>query len=550
MKLLIRSTSFLMNDISYWSNLKKYNLKFAKYNNIFQLDGVKNNPSFDVTILFLQDLIENLNEENNEKRINKLLKLIEKKIVLQKETNHIFFISSYSYLNVINSLKFNDINNINKNYLLKSLYNFSKKYQNIFVVNLDDVFSLNGLKNSFDNRNFSMLRCRLSLEGISILATKIEEVISSFIKPKKKVLLLDCDNTLWGGVVGEEGPEKIQLGQDGIGLAFSNFQKAIKKLKNSGIILSILSKNNEKDIKNIFKTHKGMILKDKDITSYKVNWNEKSDNIKNLSKELSLDPNSFVFWDDNPIEREKVKSNFPSIDVIFPDKETANWSKQILEYAGFSKYSITEDDLKKTQQYKSRSIFLDSKYNAKNEVLFLKKLKIKPKLIKIDKSNIDRAAQLSNKTNQFNFNSKRLNLSDFIVTKNQYNYLLRLKDDLGDHGYVGLISFKIAKNLMLVDQLVLSCRILGRYSEYWLLNQIKKIAKSKKVKTLIFEFIKTDKNQVTYKFIKDNDFENLKKKEISNLNLKKIFKKFLNKKNSELLNLKLGCKIKHLEIYE
>jgi len=550
MKLLIRSTSFLMNDISYWNNLKRYNLKFAKYNNIFQLDGIKNNPPFDITILFLQDFIENFNGENNKKKINKLSKLIERKISLQKETNHIFFVSSYSYVNVINSLKFNDINNINRNFLLKSLYNFSKKYQNIFVVNLDDVFSLNGLKNCFDNRNFSMLRCRLSLEGISILATKIEEVINSFIKPKKKVLLLDCDNTLWGGVVGEEGPEKIQLGQDGIGLAFLNFQKAIKKLKDSGIILSILSKNNEKDIKNIFKTHKGMILKDKDITSYKVNWNEKSDNIKNLSKELSLDPNSFVFWDDNPIEREKVKSNFPNIDVIFPDKEISNWSKQLMEYAGFSKYSITEDDLKKTQQYKSRSIFIDSKSNAKNEALFLKKLKIKPKLIKIDRSNIDRAVQLSNKTNQFNFNSKRLNLSDFIKTKNHYNYLLRLKDDLGDHGYIGLISFKISKNLMLVDQLVLSCRILGRYSEYWLLNQIKKIAKSKKVKNLIFEFIKTDKNQVACKFIEDNDFENLKKKEISNLNLKKIFKKFLNKKKSELLNLKLDCKIKYLGIYE
>ena len=120
--------------------------------------------------------------------------------------------------------------------------------------------------------------------------------------------MVDCDNTIWGGVLAEDGMENIQVGQDGIGAAYSDFQKTIMKIKNSGILIILVSKNNKSDVENVLKNHQSMILRKKDITAMKVNWNEKSDNIKQLSKDLSLGLNSFVFWDDNPIEREKVRT--------------------------------------------------------------------------------------------------------------------------------------------------------------------------------------------------------------------------------------------------
>ena len=137
------------------------------------------------------------------------------------------------------------------------------------------------------------------------MTTTIRNVIEGFIFPRKKVLLLDCDNTLWGGVLAEDGSKKIKLGEDGEGLAFTDFQRAIKKIKETGILLAILSKNNEKDVKKIFRHNAKMVLKEDDISSFKVNWVEKSKNIKDLSKDLSLNADSFIFWDDNPIEREK-----------------------------------------------------------------------------------------------------------------------------------------------------------------------------------------------------------------------------------------------------
>ena len=129
----------------------------------------------------------------------------------------------------------------------------------------------------------------------------------SLQKNKKKVLLLDCDNTLWGGVVGEDGYNKVLLGNEGIGLIYKNFQKVIKKLINYGVLIVLVSKNNESDVLEILRKNKNMILKEKDITAMKVNWKEKSKNILELSKELNLGTDSFVFWDDNPIERKKLK---------------------------------------------------------------------------------------------------------------------------------------------------------------------------------------------------------------------------------------------------
>jgi len=554
MKILIRSTSFLMQKTNYWNNLSQFKIDFGEYGNLFNLHQSKKEFNFEISVIFLQDIIDHYHNEPKEvlkekHKINKILDLIKKKIKFQKNINHVFFISGYVYSNTINTLKYESSYEKIVNFFFKSLYEISKNCQNIYVVNLDSVFADQGLKNCFDNRNYSTLRCRLSIGGIKILTKKIKETIESLTTPRKKVLLLDCDNTLWGGVLSEDGMENIKLGQDGIGLAFIEFQKAIKKIKKTGVILVLLSKNNEKDVKNLFKNHKAMILKDKDITSYKVNWKEKSNNIIKISQELFLNINSFVFWDDNPVEREKVRRNFENIEVIEPDEEVSNWSKQLLEYKGFSKHFIVKEDIKKTDQYRSRNSFLDSKSNSKNEISFLKKLKIKPKLVKLNKSNLSRAAQLSAKTNQFNFNSKRLNqtyLSE--AKKNSSCYLIRLKDDFGDHGYISLIYLKKGKNFLFVDQFLISCRILGRYVENWILNKVKKISKKQKIKNLIFEFIKTDNNQVAENFIKNNNFKILQKKSLDTRCQKEIYR-LLSSKKSKLLILPLDSKIKHLEIY-
>ena len=149
-----------------------------------------------------------------------------------------------------------------------------------------------------------MFRCRLSTLGIEIISEKLKEIIIKFNTTSKKVLLLDCDNTIWGGVIAEDGIENIKIGQDGEGSIFVDFQKAIKKIKDSGVLISLVSKNNKSDVENVLKNHDSMILKKKDIAIMKIDWNDKAENIKKIAKELSLNLNSFIYWDDNPLERE------------------------------------------------------------------------------------------------------------------------------------------------------------------------------------------------------------------------------------------------------
>ena len=150
-------------------------------------------------------------------------------------------------------------------------------------------------------------------------------------------------------------------------MAYLEFQKAIIKVKNRGIILVLASKNDVDDVKNVLRHHQSMVIKEKDITSYKVNWNEKFKNIYELSKELFLGLNSFVFWDDNPIERKKVKLNLRDVEVVEPNEDISQWAKQLLELPSLSKFKVSKDDLNKTAQYKNRQKFLDKRENLKTK---------------------------------------------------------------------------------------------------------------------------------------------------------------------------------------
>ena len=556
MKIEIKSTSYLLPSNTSWNSFKKNNkLIFSKYNNIFSNPKFNDKIQCEIFVLFLKDIIDyykvlknGIKDEN--KKIQLIIKLIKEKISIYKKKNFIISISSYYYLNHLNSSKNKPLEKEIEVFLYKELYNLSRKHANLYILNIDDLFSFHGLKNCFDERNYFLFRCRLSTLGLKLISDKLSELIFRINNTNKKVLLLDCDNTLWGGVIGEDGIEKIQLGQDGVGLAYMEFQKAIKKIQESGIILALVSKNNNDDVINVLEKHKSMILKKKDITAFKINWNEKSQNIRQLSKDLFLGLDSFVFWDDNPIERNKVRNEIGDVEVIEPKKDISYWSKQLLEYSGFSKFQITKEDYVKTKQYKSRGIFLEKKKSSKNEIAYLKKIKIKTKLISVENDNIGRASQLTEKTNQFNFNTKRYKIADIKrLKKNHLCFLVKLSDIYGDHGIVGFFILKKNKETLLVDLFLMSCRIMGRYLENWILNEIKKIAINNKKKNILFEFIPTKKNkELINNFIKSNNLKKIKKKNIEKIEKQNL--KLENKFKTEYYILNTKQKITNLEIYE
>ena len=556
MKIELNSTSFLLPNNENWSHLKKDNeIIFSEYGNINNNENINNKIETEITLFFLPDLFDyfqndKIHYKSQLKKVKNIIKLIKNKIKLT-DKKFIIAVSEYLYNNVINFSKNINFSNKIKFFFIDELYNLSKKYNNLFVVDLDIIFSEYGYKNCLDQRNYYMFRCRLSTFGIEIISKNLKDLTDRIKFTNKKVLLVDCDNTLWGGVLAEDGIENIQIGQDGIGVAFSDFQKAIIKMKNSGILIILVSKNERSDVEKVLKEHQSMILKKKDITTMKVNWNEKSINIKQLSDELSLGLNSFVFWDDNPIEREKVRAQLKDVEVIEPLSDVTSWPKQLLEYKGFSKSIISKEDGTKTKHYKIREKFEQDKHSSRDEINYLKSIKIKPTILKIDKSTINRTMQMCQKTNQFNLRTKKYDTSDILKLNNtNISFLVKLKDSYGDHGIVSFISLKIVNDkFIFIDTFLMSCRILGRYLEFWILNEIKKIAIKRKINHILLEYIPTKRNIVAKNFILKNKFETISKKEAVKYN---IFIKKLKKEsiNSEFYSLSTNKIIPNLQIYE
>ena len=252
------------------------------------------------------------------------------------------------------------------------------------------------------------------------------------------------------------------------------------------------------------------------MLSIKVNWKEKYINLKEISKELNLSLDSMVFWDDNPLERNKIKKFLPEVYVVEPDEQITNWPEQLVNLDIFSKINVTKEDRNKLIQYKIRSKFVNEKKLANDELSYLKSIKLKPKILKLSKDNLSRASQMTQKTNQFNLRTKRYSINDIQKLEKNSNYIIRLvelSDIYGNHGIVGLIILeKIDKNSIFINSFLISCRVFGRYLETWMLYEIKKICEKQKIPKIIGEHLFTQKNlSICKDFFQNHSFKKITK---------------------------------------
>ena len=555
MKINLSSSSFLLEKNNNWNFLEdSKNINFSDYGEIFFKKNKKYSQDYlDIKLFFLPDILdyyENSSYTSDLKKIYKIVSVLEKRLKEDKNAA-VIGISDYLYFNIIESAQKLKKEKKLKFAFLNELYKLSEKFKNLYILDIDEIFSKHGFDRCFDNRNFYLSRCRVSTFGIEILAKDLRKIVNRIQKSNSKVLLLDCDNTLWGGVIAEDGLGKIKIKDDGEGFAFFAFQKAIKKLKESGVLIALLSKNIKEDVVKVFRDHQSMVLSLKDIAYFKINWQEKTSNIIELSKDLDLGLDSFVFWDDNPIEREKVRIKLKDVKVIEPDSDISNWSKQLMEYEGFSKFDVTRNDKNRTTQYHQREKFITGKTKFKSEKDYLKSIKIKTSAIKLDQSSLNRAVQLSQRTNQFNLRTKRYDHEQLLNLKKKYRcFLVSIKDIYGDHGIVSLICLKIVnRKFIFIDTFLMSCRVLGRYLEEWILNEIRKIAKKNNIKTIVAEYVFNKKNKIAKEFLLNNKFKKVKKnffKGDASLLSSMISKN----KKSEVFVFDVNNKIRNLDIYE
>ena len=420
-----------------------------------------------------------------------------------------FNIPSYSPNGIIetkNEFSFHEmIEEINN-----ALRNISKQNNSVYVYDFNNFISKFGEKNIFDYRQFYVGDIQIAFNFIPYLANDLMGYIKPFSSKNKKCIVLDLDNTLWGGIVGEDGFDGIELGHTSNGKAFVDFQKHLLSLWHQGIILAINSKNNYDDAMKVIQEHPNMILREKNFASIQINWNDKAQNLNQIASEINIGTNSMVFFDDDKINQERIKQEFPEVLTIELPKDSSQYSSILKEINDFNVLQRTDEDAKRGEMYAQQRERNELKQSISNIDDFLKQLNIQVKIKKSNEFLIPRISQLTLKTNQFNLTTKRYHEEEIREFTNNKNYEVgcaQVEDKFGDNGITGVYIVDKNEKNWIIDTFLLSCRIMGRGIEDAILSQILKDAKQNGVEEVRAKFIPTEKNKPSENFLSDFGFK-------------------------------------------
>lgn len=384
------------------------------------------------------------------------------------------------------------------------LYALAAHYPALHLLALDQALQGMGLAAAFDNRNYYAARCRLSRQGLMATASALAALWQRIQRPPCKVLALDCDNTLWGGVVGEVGVAGLTLGSDGMGKLYADLQAAARAWAAQGVLLVLLSKNNEADVWQVFAEHPGMVLKREEIVAAAINWQDKAGNLKQLMDELGLGLDSVLFVDDNPLERAAMREALPMVQVLALPAAVTDWPAALASCDALARCSLTADDQHKTAQYRERAAFVSARQQAGDERGFLQRIAMQPGWLALNAGTLARAGQLCAKTNQFNLRLQRHSAADLQQLAAEPGCvagLVTLSDRFGDHGMVGFALARVRGEVAVLDTFLLSCRALGRHLEAWLLAQLVQRLRAQGVRWLLGQYCPGERNQPAADFL-------------------------------------------------
>ena len=410
----------------------------------------------------------------------------------------------------------------------------SQNYPNFYVCDLSSIQNQIGRKAFFSTNIYVTTEIAVSTEALPFVASRTIDIISSLEGKFKKCLILDLDNTLWGGVIGDDGMDGIQLGHGlGIGKAFTEFQEWIRKLKNRGIIICICSKNDEDKAKEPFEKHPEMVLRLNDIAVFMANWETKVDNIRTIQKILNIGFDSMVFIDDNPFERNIIRENIPGITVPELPEDPGLYLEYLYSENLFETTSFSSGDKDRTKQYQVEAKRVNLSKTFDNEDDFLESLNMVSEVSSFNSYNTPRVAQLSQRSNQFNLRTVRYTESDITEMAKDENVIdlsFTLEDKFGDNGLICVVILKrLGADTVFIDTWFMSCRVLKRGMENFVLNTMVDKAKQKGYKRIVGEFIPTAKNGMVenllpslgFSVMADNNKRNIYSLEIDEYKKKK-----------------------------
>jgi FkbH-like protein len=374
-------------------------------------------------------------------------------------------------------------------------------------VHINDVAALaerRGIETWLDERYWHLAKQAVSFDCVPDYCRSLAAVIGAVLGRTRKCLVLDLDNTLWGGVVGDDGLAGIQIGEGGAsGEAFKAFQLYLRQLKDRGVLLAVCSKNDDAIARSAFTDHPDMVLRLDDFVAFKANWAPKSENIRVIAHEIDLPVESFVFVDDNPAEREEVSQALPEVTILDLPDDPAGFVRALDTAHLFEVVSLTSEDLRRTVTYQARRQSLDAMAGATNIPAYLASLEMTASIRPFEPVSFERIAQLVNKTNQFNLTTPRVvpaEIERLAADPRAITRTVRLRDRFADHGLISVFFGRVDGATLQVDAWLMSCRVLGRGVERLLFNDILAAARERGLTRIVGEYRPTDRN----KLVKDH----------------------------------------------
>lgn len=361
----------------------------------------------------------------------------------------------------------------------------------------------------YDRRGDAMRRTAIAPGALPIMAKDLARFVGAMVNPRKKGLVVDLDNTLWGGIVGENGPGGILIGGDYPGNAYQQFQHMLRNLRASGVVLAIASKNNEEDVREAFTTRAAdMAVADEDFSAKQIHWGEKPLSIRAIAEELGIGSDSLVFIDDSPIECGLVNKFAPEVATILMDGDPSGFSEKVLGTGYFDAVALTSEDRQRAHFYRSEAARRELKSELDKDQ-YLASLSIGLQIHPPTTQELERVVQLVNKTNQFNLTTQRYSRSDVLGLMHSREhdvYVGKLQDRFGSYGLICVCILEQRSDECVIDTLLMSCRILGRGAENAILAHMEKRARDRGVKRLVGRYLPTPKNRMVKDFYAEQGF--------------------------------------------
>ena len=487
-------------------------IEFGNFDNIVQDSASLKDKDLNIVIYDVLNIVNQVSEffeDLEDEKYNSLIKKLftEIDIIFEnlKNTATVIFSSFSSLYYNYNNTNFSKIE-----IFVKELNSYVEKNKtsNVSIINIDKIFALIGFNQSIDYRFYHSSKAPYTFAFLKNYVSAIEPVILRNSGKLKKAIIFDCDNTLWKGVIGEDGIDGIDMSpSSNLGKFFHLVQRIAVFLSKRGVIIGLCSKNNENDVLEVLRNHKDIILKEEHIVIKKVNWDDKASNLREIASDLNVGLDSMIFVDDSNFEINLINEKVPEILTIQVPIVLSDYPDILLRniYSYFN-LVLNSDDARKTEIYKQQFEREKNKTTFNSIEDYLASLEIELTVVKNDKSFIPRIAQLTQKTNQFNLTTHRYTESkvEYFTSDNKHVvYAMFVKDKFGDNGLTGVCIVKEDENNsknVILDSFLMSCRIIGRNIEFVFIDYIINELANKGYQTLGADYIQSSKNALVENF--------------------------------------------------